>query len=71
MGFKGCLASRSGNRPKSALFALFLPFAPFSRRPGEPLENPENGGKRPFPQISSDLLKPHPKDPSVLKMLRR
>ena len=41
-GLKGCLAALPGNRPKSALFALFLP------------RNPQNGGKRPF---SSDILK--------------
>ena len=52
-GFKGCLAAPPGNRPKSAFFALFLPFSPFSGRAGEHLENPENGGKRPF---SSDIL---------------
>ena len=58
-GLKGCLAARPGNRPKSALFALFLPFLPFSGGAEEHLENPENGGKRPFfPQISWDLLKP-------------
>ena len=52
-GFKGCLASRPGNRPKSAIFALFLPFSPFSGGPEQHLENPENGGKGPF---SSDIL---------------
>ena len=52
-GFKGCLAALPGNRPKSAFFALFLPFSPFSGGPEEHLENPENGGKRPF---SSDIL---------------
>ena len=54
LGFKGCLAALSGNRPKSAFFALFLPFSPFSRGCNEHLGNPENGGKRPF---SSDILR--------------
>ena len=54
-GFKGCLASGPGNRPNSSVFALFLPFSPFSGGPEQHLENPENGGKRPF---SSNLLKP-------------
>ena len=53
-GFKGCLAALPGNRLKSAFFALFLPFSPFSGGPEEHLENPENGGKRPF---SSDILR--------------
>ena len=57
-GFKGCLAALPGNRPKSAFFALFLPFSPFSGGCEEHLGNPENVGKRPFPQISSDFLKP-------------
>ena len=52
-GFKGCLAALPRNRPKSAFSALFLPFSPFSGAPEEHLENPENGGKRPF---SSDIL---------------
>ena len=52
-GFKGCLAALPGNRSKSAFFALFLPFSPFSGGPEQHLENPENGGKRPF---SSDIL---------------
>ena len=52
-GFKGCLAALPGNRPKSAFSALFLPFSPFSGGPEEHLENPENGGKRPF---SSDIF---------------
>ena len=53
-GLKGCLAALPGNRPKSAFFALFLPFSPFSGGCEEHLENPENGGKRPF---SSDILR--------------
>ena len=53
-GFKGCLAALPRNRPKSAFFALFLPFSPFSGGCEEHLENPENGGKRPF---SSDILR--------------
>ena len=53
-GLKGCLAALPGNRPKSALFTLFLPFSPFSGGCEEHLENPENGGKRPF---SSDILR--------------
>ena len=57
-GFKGCLAALRGNRPKSDFFALLLPFALFSGGPEQHLENPENGGERPFPQISSNLLKP-------------
>ena len=58
-GFKGCLAACAGNRPKSAFFALFLPFSPFSGGPGEHLENPEKGGEKGlFPHISSDLLTP-------------
>ena len=28
-GLKGCLAALPGNRPKSAVFTLFLPFSPF------------------------------------------
>ena len=52
-GLKGCLAALPGNRPKSADFALFLPFSPFSGGCQEHLGNPENGGKRPF---SSDIL---------------
>ena len=60
-GFKGCLAALPGNRPKSAKIALFLPFSPFSGGCEEHLENPENGGKRPFPQIclNPHLLNPH------------
>ena len=58
-GLKGCLAALPGNRPKSAFFALFLPFSPFSRGCKEHLGNPESSEKKgPFPQISSDLLKP-------------
>ena len=52
-GLKGCLTALPGNRPKSAFFALFLPFSPFSGGCEEHLGNPENGGKRPF---SSDIL---------------
>ena len=53
-GFKGCLAALPGNRPKSAFFCLFSAFfSPFPEGPEEHLENPENGGKRPF---SSDIL---------------
>ena len=51
-GLKGCLAALPGNRPKSAFFALFLPFLPFS---GGCEETEEEGL---FPQISSDFLKP-------------
>ena len=51
---KGCLAALAGNRPKSAFFALFLPFSPFSGGCEEHLGNPENRGKRPF---SSDILR--------------
>ena len=47
-GLKGCLAALPGNRPKSAFFALFLPFLPFCGGCEEHLGNPENGGKRPF-----------------------
>ena len=58
-----CL-SNNGNWPKAAFFALFLPFLPFSGGPEQHLGNPENGGKGPLPQISSDLLKPpSPKPP--------
>ena len=57
-GLKGCLAALPGNRPKSAFFTPFSAFSPFSGGYEEHLGNPENGGKRPFPQISSDLLKP-------------
>ena len=53
-GFKGCLATLPGNRPKSAFFALFLPFSPVSEGCEEHLENQENGGERPF---SSDILR--------------
>ena len=52
-GFKGRLASRPGNRPKSAFFAPSLPFSPLSGGSEQHLENRENGGKRPF---SSDIL---------------
>ena len=52
MGLKGCLAAHSGNRPKSALFALFLPFSPFSR--AWEIQKTEEKGL--FPLISSDLL---------------
>ena len=52
-GFKGCLAALPRNQQKSAFFALFLPFSPFSGGPEEHLENLENGGKRPF---SSNIL---------------
>ena len=45
-GLKGYLGALPGNRPKSAVFALFLPFSPFSVGCKEHLENPENGGKR-------------------------
>ena len=48
---------------KPAEIGLFLPFSyhflHFSGGPEQPLENPENGGKRPFPQMSLDLLTPH------------
>ena len=53
-GFKGCLAALPGNRPKSAFFALFLPFLPVFGGPEQHLGIPENGGKRP---ISSDFLR--------------
>ena len=52
-GLKGCLVAPPGNQPKSAFFALFLPFIPFSGGSEEHLGNRENGGKRPF---SSDIL---------------
>ena len=42
-GLKGRLAALPGNRPKSAFFALFLPFSPSSGGCEEHLENPENG----------------------------
>ena len=63
-GFKECLAALPGNRPKSAFFALFLPFSPFSGVCQEHLGNPENGKKGLFlryPQIclSPHLLNPH------------
>ena len=64
-GLKGCLAALPGNRPKSAFFALFLPFLTFSGGSEEHLGNPENGGQRPFPQISSDFLKPHLLNPHL------
>ena len=53
-GLKGRLAALPRNRPKSAFFALFLPFSPFSGGCEELLGNPENGGKRPF---SSNILR--------------
>ena len=53
-GLRGVWAALPGNRPKSAFFALFLPFLPFSGGCEEHLRNPENGGKRPF---SSDILR--------------
>ena len=52
-GLRGVWPPCPGNRPKSAFFALFLPFSAFSGGPGQHLKNPENGGKRPF---SSDIL---------------
>ena len=58
-GFRGCLAALPGNRLKSAFFALFLPFSPFSGRPEEHLENPQKTEEKGlFPQFSLDLLKP-------------
>ena len=58
-GLKGCLAALPGNQPKSAFFALFLPFSHFSggceEHPGEIRVTEEKGL---FPQISSVLLKP-------------
>ena len=45
-GFKGCLASHPGNRPKSAFFALFLPFSPFSGRPEDPHLRHSNWGSK-------------------------
>ena len=68
-GFKGCLAALSGNRPKSAFFALFLPFSPFSGGPEEHLENPMR--KKAFflryPRISLNphLLNPHLRHPNL------
>ena len=53
-GFKGCLAALPRNRPKSAFFALSLPFSPFSGGPEEHLGNQRiSEEKRPF---SSDIL---------------
>ena len=57
-GLKGRLADLPGDRPKSAFFALFLPFSPFSGGCEEHLGNlqkTEEKGR--FPQISSDFLK--------------
>ena len=63
MGAYGvCLAALPGNRPKSAFFALFLPFSPFSGGCEEHLGNAENGGKGPF---SSDILRFAFKPPSL------
>ena len=69
-GLKGCLAALAGNRPKSAFFGRFLPFSPFSGGCEEHLENPENGGKRPF---SSDILgfKPPSLKPPFAALLKR
>ena len=58
-GFKGCLAALPGNRPKSAFFALFLPFSPFFPEGAKStweIQKTEEKGL--FPQISSDFLKP-------------
>ena len=57
-GFKGCLAALPGNQPKSAFFALFLPFSPFLEGPNSTWEIQKTEEKGLFPQISSDLLKP-------------
>ena len=58
-GLKGCLFALPGNRPKSAFFALFLPFPHFSGGCEEHLGNPENRGKKAVFFFSpSDLLKP-------------
>ena len=46
-GLKGSLAALPGNRP-------FRPFSAFSGGCEEHLDNPENGGKRPF---YSDILR--------------
>ena len=65
MGFKGRLAALPGNRPKSAFFALFLPFSPvfclfarFQRARTAPGKIQKTEEKGLFPQISSDFLKP-------------
>ena len=59
MGLKECLAALPGNRPKSALFALFLPFRPLPEGAKSTWEIQKTEEKGLFPQISSDLLK-HP-----------
>ena len=48
----------SGNRPKSAFSALFLPFSPFpeSLKSTRKIQKTEEKGL--FPRISSDFLKP-------------
>ena len=46
------------NRPKSAFFAFFCPLSPFSGGCEEHLGIQKTEEKWPFPQISSDLLKP-------------
>ena len=60
--FKGCPAALPGNRPKSAFFALFLPFSGGCKELG----NPENGEERlknfRYPQIS---LNPHLSNPHL------
>ena len=59
---------------KSAEIGLFRPFSTFSPFSGgceEHLENPENGGKRPFPQISSDSLKPPSLKPPFAALQKR
>ena len=58
-GLKGCLAALPGNWPKSAFFALFWPFSPFSGGPEFStwkIQKTEEKGL--FPQISSDFLEP-------------
>ena len=60
-GFKGCLTALPGNRPRSAFFALFLPFSPFSGGCKEHLGNPEKRKKEAsfprYPQIYCGVQK--------------
>ena len=67
-GFKGCLAALPGNRPKSAFFALFLPFRPFPeglKSTWKIQKTEEKGLFLRYPQISLNphLLNPHLRHP--------
>ena len=62
-GLKGCLAALPGNRLKSAFFALFLPFSPFSGgcEAGKSRKRRKKAFFLRYPQIclNPHLLNPH------------